>query len=393
MLYIRAIFKNIYKNKLKNILNIFQLTISFLTIIILFGMIFNIKYKIDCVKEVVTLDTLKGYVGALPLEYDTEKDMYKIVPNYLNKIYAKQHEVNDVSFGRYQLTSIGKSQLLMIDDNLSEIINFKLDSGRLLTKEDFKNLNEGDTRAALVPYDLKEKYPIGHKFTVPDYLSEISYEVVGILDESNKFWISDDILVDEISNHIVVPSDRFQDNYSYLCKLPNNKDYKMTKNQIMNNVSSFNSDEFKIINDLDTIEGLLKGKFKEEILKIFFLGMFSIVLLVLVLIGIRSLFKLQMLKRKTEFGIHISIGATTKSILIIVVGEVILDLLVSFLLGFILFTSLKTYIMTSNAFIISLNIYIYSIIMVILITFMPTLFSLKKLIKCTPIELIRSNMQ
>ena len=398
-MYFEAILKNIYKNKFKNILNIFEIVVSLLTIIILIGMISNIKYKIDCVKEIASLDTIKGSVTVQALDENENYTDYRYnkVPNYLNEIFKEQENKDDIIIGRYQLatllTDLENINMIKIDKNFINIIDFKMYEGRMLEKNDFENINS--STPIIVSYDMKDKYPINSKFTVQNYPSRdlITYEVIGVLDENNKLWTSDKVLVDYIDNQIIVPTDKFDEEYTYLAKSTNKSNGIDEKVKLSSEVEQFNSNEFKITHKNDTLKNLLDEKLKKDSLKIFFLGMFSIVLLVLVLIGIRSLFALQVIERKKEFGVHYSLGGTTKGIFIMVIGEILIDILISIIFALGIFKIMYKYMLIENSIRITNFTFIYSIMIVLLIVFFSIIFTLNKLFKTNPIELIRSNLE
>ena len=398
-MYFEAILKNIYKNKFKNILNIFEIVVSLLTIIILIGMISNIKYKIDCVEEIASLDTIKGSVTVQALDENENYTDYRYnkVPNYLNEIFKEQENNDDIIIGRYQLvtllTDLENINMIKIDKNFINIIDFKMYEGRMLEKNDFENINS--STPIIVSYDMKDKYPINSKFTVQNYpsIDLITYEVIGVLDENNKLWTSDKALVDYIDNKIIVPTDKFDEEYTYLAKSTNKSNGIDEKVKLSSEVENFNSNEFKITHNSDTLKNLLDEKLKKDSLKIFFLGMFSIVLLVLVLIGIRSLFALQVIERKKEFGVHYSLGGTTKGIFIMVIGEILIDILISIIFALGIFKIMYKYMLIENSIRITNFTFIYSIMIVLLIVFFSIIFTLNKLFKTNPIELIRSNLE
>jgi ABC-type antimicrobial peptide transport system permease subunit len=393
-MYFEAILKNVSTNKLKNILNIFQLTISLFTIITLLGMIYNIKYKIDSVKEVASLETIKGSVDvqAVNEEKDSENYRFNIIPDYLNKIYKEQQNYNDITIGRYQLASLGQTNMIRIDENFSSIINLKIYDGRSLEIKDFKNLDNSSV-PVIVSYDMKDKFPISSEFTVNTYPKPITCHVIGILNSDAKFWINDNILVDKLEKRIIVPTNEFEEQYFYIAKSANKNNIANEKLQLNNKAANFNTKEFKVTNKNNTINNLLDERLRQDVLKLFFLGMFCIVLLILVLIGVRSLFALQVIQRKKEFGIHYSLGGTAKDIFIIVVGEMLFDVLISVVFAMSIFKIVYKYLIITNSIMITNVMYVYSIIIVLLIVLFSIIFTLNKLLKTNAIELIRSNQE
>lgn len=118
---------------------------------------------------------------------------------------------------------------------------------------------------------------------------------------------------------------------------------------------------------------------------LFSLG-FSIIILILCSFGIVAIVLSSILKRKIEFGIRYSIGASPKNIMTLIIGEILL----MFILGDIIGTIL-TYVISINIDTVKigcLTIFPTTLIMFIF-SFLSSLIPAIKIINMEPIKLIR----
>lgn len=395
MILSEIILKKFLKNKFINILNIIELIISFIAIVILTGLLLNLKFKIDSVKEIVSLDNIKGSITVMDKNEinNPGESIFVNTPNYLNEIYDNIKDSDNYKMSRYQVSGVKDLYLLKIDSSFFSSINFKLSKGRFFNSDEILSKNSNEEINVLISKDLEDKYPLGSTFDMMVDRENRVLRVIGILEDQSKFWINDDTLVDILTNCVIMQSNYFVDSFDYICSV-NEEDLNKSMNlELIDKIDSFNSDQYKVTARTDTVKELIFKKLNSEILKLFFLGLFTVALIILVIIGIKSIFEIEILNSKKDFGIHYSIGATSKYITIIIMGEILIDLILSIILSSIILYTFRGVMKNENSIMITFETYFYSFIICIIMLIYPVTSALLKFRKLTPIELIRSKRE
>lgn len=395
MILSEIILKKFLKNKFVNILNIIELIISFIAIIIITGLLLNLKFKIDSVKDIISLDNIKGSITVMDKDEinDPEESIFVNTPNYLNKIYDNINNSDNYKISRYQVSGVKDLYLIKIDNSFFDYINFKLNKGRFLYSEEILTKNSNEEVNVLISKDLEEKHPLGSTFEMMVDREKRILRVIGILEEQSKFWINDDTLVDIMTNCVIMQSNYFVDSFDYISSVNKEHLNKSINLELLDKINSFNSDKYNVTTRTDTLKELIFKKLNNEILKLFFLGLFTVALIILVIIGIKSIFEIEILNSKKDFGIHYSIGATLKHITTIIIGEILLDLILAIIVSSIILYVFRGVIKNENSIMITFKTYVYSFSICIIMLIYPMISALHKFRKLTPIELIRSKRE
>lgn len=395
MILSEIILKKFLKNKFVNILNIIELIISFIAIIILTGLFLNLKFKIDSVREIISLDNIKGSITVIDKDEinNPGESIFVNTPKYLNKIYDYIKDSDNYKISRYQVSSVKDLYLLKIDNRFFNSINFKLSKGRFFYSDEILNENSNEEINVLISKDLEEKYPLGSTFDMMVDRERRILRVIGILEDQSKFWINDDTLVDIITNCVIMQSNYFIDSFDYICSANEEASNKSINLELIDKINSFNSDQYKVTLRTDTVKELIFKKINNEVLKLFFLGLFTVALIILVIIGIKSIFEIEILNSKKDFGIHYSIGATSKHITIIIIGEILIDLILSIIVSLIIVYIFRGVMKNENSIMITFKTYVYSFAICIIMLIYSVISALHKFRKLTPIELIRSKRE
>ncbi|MGL5038222.1 MAG: FtsX-like permease family protein [Aeromonas sp.] len=395
MILVEIIIKKILKNKFTNTLNIIELIVAFLAIIILSGIFFNLKFKIDSVKEVVSVNNIKGIVNASDNdEFNNAKEsIFVNVPNYLNIIFDDMKESSDYKIAQYQISNIKDLSLIKVNNNFFDTVDFKLSKGSLLDTNKILDQNSTKEVEVLITKDLEDRYPLGSLIDMTVDRKNRKLKVVGILDINTKFWMSDNALVDNMNNSIIMQSNYFTDSFNYICVPNKEKSNEFINSQLKEKVLAFNSSKYKVNIQTNTINELIMEKLNNEILKLVFLSLFTGVLIILVVLGIKSIFEIEILNSRVDFGIHYSLGATTKNITVIIIGEILFDLILAMIVSFIILSIGRKFIESENSIRITFETYVYSIIICLIIVSNPIISAIFKIRKLSPIELIRSKIE
>lgn len=226
----------------------------------------------------------------------------------------------------------------------------------------------------------------------------ITYKVVGIVDNSFKFWYKSDKLVETPKNTIICPSNLDDYNINSANIIIALKDTHKVKNledsfkNILNNtnkdasqIDDTNSQRNSIINLRKYMLSVVHEKIQTIVYSIFF----SITIVFLSVTGLIINLSLLLTKRLTEFGIRISLGATIKDISKLISAELLIDFIIAYIISIIPTVLANVYLPKSGGILI--NLWSLFIVFVIILFFTFLIFKniLRILKKYQPIELIR----
>lgn len=387
-------FEYLKKQKFKKIQILMQIFVATISVILFMGVVLNINNKLMDIKNLTSMSNIKGnfYLNA---KYDenneSDKDINELITNM--KTYNEDFEFCQFS----NQSSMGDSTQLYVDENLIKNIDFPLYKGRNLNSKDFNIDYNSEVIPILVSKKLENKYPIDCVFndTKTSFTNENNYlsggatfRVVGILDDKSNFWINDDILVDKLNYFDVII---YPTNFKVLGYNPPNYFINIKSNE--NKYINFkNSIELKY-NSIKLVDSSLQkafvNKLNDKIIELIFIGIFTIVLLILSLFGFISIIQSSILLRSKEIGIHYSLGASLKNICGFILAEILLISLFSIFTCYIFTTKLKDYFMINYEVLLDNNTFVISTVVILCYIFIVILVAAMTILKKDPIKLLR----
>lgn len=394
MQIIHIFFEYLKKQRLKKIQMFIQIFVSTISVLLFMGIVLNINNKFNDIKNLTSISNIKGNFY-LDTKYDenneSDKDIDELITNMKN--YNEDFEFCQFS----NQSSIGDSTQLYVDENLTKNIDFAVYKGRTFNSKDFNIDYNTETIPILVSKKLENKYPIDSVFndTNTSFTNENNYlsggatfRVVGILDDKSSFWINDDILVDKLNYFDVII---YPTNFKVLGNNPPNYFINIRSNEnIYNNLK--NSIELKY-NKIKLVDSSLQksfiNKLNNKIIELIFIGIFTIVLLILSIFGFISIIQSIILLRSKEIGIHYSFGASQKNILGFILAEILLITLFSICTCYMFTTKLKDYFMINYEVLLDSNTFLISTVVILCYIFVAISVTAMTILKKDPIKLLR----
>lgn len=392
---IKIFFTYFKKDKLKKLKLFIQILICTISTLVFTGMLFNLNNKLDQIKKVTSLSNLKGNFY---LNYNTNSSIDTMDSDFNDIVLNLKQHSEDFDFCQFvNQCGIGESEQLYIDNNLNNIINFSVSKGRAFTDEDFNIDYDNDIIPILISSKLEDEYPVGSEFKSTDtmFTTEINYfndgptfKVVGILDDNTMFWINDDVLLDKLNyfDIIIYPTNFQKLDGNPPCYLINLK----SDNNIYSTLKASFENKYPNIQLIDSsLKDSFINKLQNKIIELIFIGIFTVVLLILSLFGFVSTIQSMILLRHKEIGIHYSLGGTLNNILMFILSEITLIIISATIICYICVYNFQDYLsmnyellLNSSTFLIALIINcIYILIASIIITF--------SILKKDPIELLK----
>lgn len=382
MIDLSMVFNSIRKRKLGNFVTIIQFVIAFFALVISIGLVMDIVNKLYISRKMVSSNS---YI----LQDNGDNILAK--KEFYNALKSKKN-IDSYGFYFYQRESIN---YLNISNGLLNMFNFKVKTGRDLNIQDFKKSRE---IPVLITPDLKENYPINSTIK-RKYLDQvISYKVVGIVDDSFKFWYKSDKLIQTPKNTIICPSklDDYNINTAHIIITLKNtnkiKDLENSFKSIINNATEdshqsddTNSTQHLIVNLRKYMFSVIHEKIQTVIYTIFF----SITIVILSITGLVINLNLLLIKRLNEFGIRISLGATIKDISKLISAELFIDFIIAYIISIIPAILTNVYLPKSGGILINLWSLLIVFVIILLFTFLIFKNIVRMLKKYQPIKLIR----
>lgn len=381
------------KKKIKKLQLFIQIFICTLSILIFTGMLFNIINKRNDIQSITSLSNIKGnfYIK------DTNDD--KSYNNNVSElVFQLKNQSNNFDFCQF-VNQISDNEInqLYIDEDLNNCIKFSVCEGRSFNTEDFKIDYTEKTIPVLISSKLKDKYPIDSEFKdlTTSFTNEVNYDnggpnfkVIGILDDSSNFWISDQILLDKLNyfDVIIYPTafnklNLNPPNYFVNLKSNNTSFYDMKKElEIHYPGISFKDSSLK---------DMFNDKLNDKLVELIFIGVFTIILLILSLFGFISIVQSINLLRCKEIGIHYCLGATISNIVIFVLFEIFIICTSSIFLCYIIINKFSNYLSINYEILLNNKTFFISILIITIYISIALIIIIKTLLKNEPIELIR----
>jgi putative ABC transport system permease protein len=386
------IIKSHTKQKNKSILILIQLFIASFSICIGLGLLeFNISH-ITQVKSVFSLNTLCMNINIATKGETLSKEQKTMLEN-LYKHIKNDNRVS--SIGSYDIGYIKSDtsdrpdelyrnvKVIAIDNDLMDLFN---NSKNIGTIKDYKN----KSIPVLVGKNVKNIIPIGSSKIIKLNSGNKEYPVTvdGVI-KKHTFSLTSGF-GNTISKYIEEPDDNI------IVVLPKDEP-SLFKNQLLINLkNNFDDDSFKkdlnetlnkynMTGSIHNINDELNIYINRNKIPIMACIGISLILLILSSFGLLGVILSSIIRRKIEFGIRYSIGATPKNIMQLIVGEILFLFLVGNFLGIML--ALIISLFSSGIKIGMITIFTSTVIMLIF-CFLASLMPAIKIVRIEPVKLI-----
>jgi len=386
------IIKSHMKQKNKSILILIQLFIASFSICIGLGLLeFNISH-ITQVKSIFSLNTLYMTTNMDSLGGNLSKDQKMIIENLYKYIKNDNRVASIGSYDTGYVTSDTSDRrdglyknvkVLAIDSDLINVIN---NSKSIEAIKDYKS----NSIPVLVGKNVENIMPIGTTKVIKlnNVNKEYSIIVKGII-KNNTFFLTNSFSSD-ISDNIERTDDKI------IVILPKSEPSLFGNNLLINLKNNFAEDSFKtdlskVLNQYNMtgsvhiINHEVNQYIERNKIPIIASVGVSLILLMLSSFGLIGVILSSIIRRKTEFGIRYSIGATPKNIMQLIVGEILFLFLVGNFLGIMLALIISLFISAIKIGLIT--IFISTLIMLIFCV-LSSLIPAIKIIRIEPVKLI-----
>ncbi|RXI40060.1 hypothetical protein DP129_04890 [Clostridium tetani] len=389
---IMMIIKSHIKQRNRSILILIQLVIASFSISIGLGLFDSNIFHISKVKSIFPSNSI--YINAStslgPLS-ESEKsrlfNLYKHIKNDSRVSYIGSYgtgyiksDSSDKPDERYK-----EIKVIAIDSDLVSIFN------NLKGMEiKINNENNDSSIPVLVGKDIGKIIPLGSKKVIKINSSpeEYSVNVEGIIKKDTFFiggsigsTISDGI--EEVANKLIVilpKNEKILIKDNLLIKLKNDSDKDKFILDVKQALDTQNMNGF--VHDINyEIKDYMS---RNKVPIIVSIGL-SLLLLILSSFGLVGVILSSIIRRKTEFGIRYSIGATPKNIMQLIVGEILFLFLLGDLIGISLAFALSMAVDGINIGFITISA---STMTMLIFCFLSSLIPAIKIIRTEPIELI-----
>lgn len=341
----KIILQSLMMHKKKYMLTVIQFVICFFALIFAVSMISDVLEYKSRVEELSDLDLVHIYSIDENINYDIESTK-AILKSLDETFYELKSESFINKFGIFEKINIRKEQqtksnedlnVIMVSKELLEISKIRLSEGEMYSF--FEYQTETTEIPILVSEVLKEQFKLNETYTyyiLRDSVEErIEFTVKGYVESPEYFWRGNasDITSTLSSGDKFIICPQFKD-FSILSYL-NNILIKLN-GQSENDVrllAEYLESNAIISYEHNTLQGEINEYYTRQKEIIIPVAIFSIVILVLALLGCIGVILCNLISRKREFGVYYSIGLSQKRLMIILCGEIFCVFVLSFLIA------------------------------------------------------------
>lgn len=423
------IFNSFKKQGAKNLLLIVELTLG---MFIMFMVLGRIEYTVQVADKALSVIDKDIYqVFTRNKEYDDgniakssffSKDNVKELPkdilSWMPKIIDEDSKIKN------KIAVVGKSFVSQIflnrnegnsygelkcnyntiffaanDKNNMNFYHYKVIRGDDFASYYNKKPKESDINAILIGPPLEKRNPIGSIITVPlytDYKTKqpLEFKVIGVLDPNYPTLDSEggqnlglsnngyEIIFDKLPTNPVNGKEII--NGVHL-KLKNKNDIKVIEEELS---EKFEGASVKLFNEGERYSSVKEGA-KFEIRNI----VFVVAMLLISSFGIISISFSTLIKREKEIGIRTAVGAKKRSIVFLLIGEIIIVYIIAFSIS-IIAAALKSKPASSvnpSYILIDSKVIMGSLLITLIYMFISILPLFIKILRLKPVELIRKS--
>lgn len=293
----------------------------------------------------------------------------------------------------------GNINTLDVENGIENLIKLNIVKGRNLNDEDFKWYEKGNTVPVLGGYGLYRYGLIDIGDKLKDKYENIEYEIVGIIDEDDKWFFGNDISNREmrhLKDTLILPinsKESYNDEFyvptmHYFGEISGNK----SSEEVIKELEKI-SKKHNVQIGFETLKrSIERGKEVVENEFKYYL-IFSILFLIGTTFGITVMIVLLLNSRKHNIGVRIAVGASFKDIKRMISGEILfVNILSTLIVSTIYFIQEKILFVMDNEVVNMMDINLLTFISVIVgVAFMcilPIYIVTKRLSKFNPSELV-----
>ena len=299
-----------------------------------------------------------------------------------------------------------------VSPNFHKMDSYRVVKGRDFTDEDMPYI-QGKPRPVLVGYKYMDYYDVGDILSIPgsmtysDLVTEL--EIIGFLEEDTSILASNGTVVHDLDNYIVMPviymnwdeyvrmDDKYKHvlsteiwNTNYMTTLGATKFYVPFEyenevlaelQQALNNYSA--ASQCYRLTDAGQIS--LKWQSRTEALTSFFAETTAVLMFFSVITVLISIVN-RVSRNVKDYAIHIAVGATKKSAVAFIFAEMTILLMCSIIIGTIATKLVINYEYMPFYFWQSLTIYTVTSVIILVLSAVITLISMRKYDVCTLIK-------
>lgn len=400
-MYLYEIVRNIKRNKARNLCVIAIITIGFVIIMLALG-----KYRYKANKMEIYKNTVENNVyspivrGKLNMSAGTSYEIQVVKHmtstesfNKLMPLIKNNSKVKAIaSMNLYTLSTQNSSikspinafNLLQHNKGISKVFNFRLEKGVSFSEYHSKYPN-AEVKPMLISKALEKMNPIGSIVEIKDgtYRKGVAckYKIIGILDPQYP-------TIEEIQNYEIV------DPYREYTAIVDDNDSVESRvvfiklNDTTTDLEFKKSIDMKLDKDEEVLLHNLKSRLDDLLINVDSLNkyvFYGVIILILTSLGVLGIFLTEVVKRKKEFGVRFTLGATSKHIEKLILGE----MLVLFVTGGIL-SLIFMFLISKISSGLLFDFYILKIDLLILFMLMigSALPILYKILRINPLEVI-----
>jgi putative ABC transport system permease protein len=385
MSHIRLVIQSLLKQGKTPWLMVIQMFIGFFCLILGFGLLEETYRTINKAKKeipasVIRLQFAGGPIGQAHLERSDVIEQLKKISGikYMGTSMIVWMNFNELS----DAPEYGDTPTYFVDEDFIKMYDIDVKAGRKLTGQDAQESGNKEI-PVIVGYELGKLAPINTVLTTGNR----HFIVAGVLPDSYKFWQKDNLdLSSRITDEpwmILAPRADIKPTEGSMFLWYEGEDISSAIVQIEKEISKLG---YKgIVYDLEKQIQVYISRNKPIIQATLAI---SGLLLILSSLGIMGVTLASIVRRQKEFGLRYALGASSKSLLGLVLGEIIIIVLVSSILGLV-FVKVFQLLMDELDFTFSIVTYLLTGGTIFISTLSIVILPLRYASRLNPIQLLR----